>query len=95
MATATRPHPTTKTYWLIAAFLAVVTAVEIGISSVEFLGPAQGVLLVGFGVVKFFTVVCVFMHLRYDVRQYRMLFLFGIVGALVVFAVVLAAMQAF
>jgi hypothetical protein len=35
------------------------------------------------------------MHLRYDVRQYRMLFLFGIVGALVVFAVVLAAMQAF
>ena len=95
MATATRPHPTTKTYWLIAAFLAVVTAIEIGISYVELLGPAQGVLLVTLGVVKFFTVVAVFMHLRYDVRGYRMLFLFGIVGTLIVFAVVLAAMQAF
>ncbi len=95
MATATQAHPTAKTYWLIAAFLVAVTAIEIGISYVEFLGPAQGVLLVTFGIVKFFTVVAVFMHLRYDVRQYRMLFLFGIVGALVVFAVVLAAMQAF
>lgn len=95
MATATRPHPTAKTYWLIAVFLAAVTAVEIGISYVEFLGPAQGVLLVALGVVKFFTVVAVFMHLRYDVREYRMLFLFGIVGTLIVFAVVLAAMQAF
>ncbi len=95
MATATRAHPTAKTYWLIAIFLAAVTAIEIAISYVEFLGPAQGVLLVTLGVVKFFTVVAVFMHLRYDVRQYRMLFLFGIVGALIVFAVVLAAMQAF
>lgn len=95
MATATRAHPTAKTYWLIAIFLAAVTAIEIAISYVEFLGPAQGVLLVTLGVVKFFTVVAVFMHLRYDLREYRMLFLFGIVGTLTVFAVVLAAMQAF
>ncbi|GMQ85279.1 MAG: hypothetical protein BMS9Abin07_0845 [Acidimicrobiia bacterium] len=95
MATATRAHPTTKTYWLIAAFLAALTAIEIAISYVEFLGPAQGVLLVALAVVKFFTVVAVFMHLRYDVRGYRVLFLFGIFGTLVVFAAVLAAMQAF
>ncbi len=95
MATATRAHPTAKTYWLIAIFLAAVTAIEIAISYVEFLGPAQGVLLVTLGVVKFFTVVAVFMHLRYDLREYRMLFLFGIVGTLIVFAAVLAAMQAF
>ncbi len=95
MATATRTHPTAKTYWLIAIFLAAVTAIEIAISYVEFLGPAQGVLLVTLGVVKFFTVVAVFMHLRYDLREYRMLFLFGIVGTLIVFAAVLAAMQAF
>ncbi len=95
MTTATRAHPTAKTYWLIAIFLAAVTAIEIAISYVEFLGPAQGVLLVTLGVVKFFTVVAVFMHLRYDVREYRMLFLFGIVGTLIVFAAVLAAMQAF
>ena len=95
VATATRPHPTAKTYWLVAAFLAAVTAIEIAISYLEFLGPAKGVLLVTLGGVKFFTVVAVFMHLRYDVRGYRMLFLFGIVGTLIVFAAVLAAMQAF
>ena len=95
MTTATRAHPTAKTYWLIAIFLAAVTAIEIAISYVEFHGPAQGVLLVTLGVVKFFTVVAVFMHLRYDVREYRMLFLFGLVGTLIVFAAVLAAMQAF
>ncbi len=95
MATATHAPPTAKTYWLIAAFLVAVTAIEIAISYVEFLGPAQGVLLVTLGVVKFFTVVAVFMHLRYDLREYRMLFLFGIVGTLIVFAAVLAVMQAF
>ncbi len=96
MATATETHhPTIKTYWIVGAVLAVVTAIEIGISYVEFLGPVQGVLLVTLGLVKFVTVVAVFMHLRYDIRGYRVLFLFGLIGALLVFAVVLAAMQAF
>ena len=95
MATATHAHPSPKFYWLIAAFLAVVTAVEIGISYIDVLGPAQAPLLISFGVVKFVTVVAVFMHLRYDLRGYRTLFLFGLIGALVVFAVVLAVFQAF
>ena len=73
----------------------MVTAVEIGISYIDVLGPAQAPLLIIFGVVKFVTVVAVFMHLRYDLRSYRTLFLFGLVGALVVFAVVLAVFQAF
>ena len=95
MATATHTHPTPKFYWLIAALLAVVTAVEIGISYIDVLGPAQAPLLIFLGVVKFVTVVAVFMHLRYDLRGYRTLFLFGLIGALVVFAVVLAVFQAF
>ena len=95
MATATHAHPTAKTYWLVGAFLAVVTAIEIGISYWDFLGPVQAPLLIIFGLVKFVTVVAVFMHLRYDLRGYRMLFLFGLIGALIVFAVVLAAMQGF
>jgi cytochrome c oxidase subunit IV len=73
----------------------VVTAVEIGISYIDVLGPAQAPLLIIFGVVKFVTVVAVFMHLRYDLPGYRTLFLFGLIGALVVFAVVLAVFQAF
>ena len=96
MAIATDTHhPTTKTYWMVGGFLVVVTAIEIGISYVDGLGPVKGVLLVTLGLVKFVTVVAVFMHLRYDLRGYRTLFLFGLIGALIVFAVVLAAMQAF
>jgi caa(3)-type oxidase subunit IV len=95
MVTATHSHPTTKTYWMVGGFLVAVTAVEIGISYIDALGPARGVLLVVLGIVKFVTVVAVFMHLRYDLRGYRVLFLFGLIGALIVFAVVLAAMQAF
>ena len=93
--TATRHHPTARTYWIIGGFLAVVTAIEIAISYVDWLGPLQGPLLIAFGVIKFVTVVAVFMHLRYDLRSYRTLFLFGLIGALLVFAVVLAVFQAF
>lgn len=95
MTTQTHAHPTTRTYWLIAAFLGAATAIEITISYADFLGPAQGPLLVAFALVKFVTVVAVFMHLRYDLRQYRTLFLFGLLGALGVFSVVLAVFQAF
>ena len=66
MSTASHAHPTPKTYWLIAAALAVATAIEIAIPYIEFLDPVRAPLLIAFGVVKFVTVVAVFMHLRYD-----------------------------
>ena len=94
MATTTHAHPTPKTYWLVGAFLAVATAIEIGISYADFLGVLKAPLLVLFGVIKWGTVVAVFMHLRYDLRGYRTLFFFGIFGSFIVFAIVLAAMQA-
>jgi hypothetical protein len=94
MTTASRPHPTAKTYWLVALFLGVVTAVEVAIPYTDFLGSVGAVLLVLLGAVKFFTVVGIFMHLRYDLTGYRIYFLFGLIGALLVFAVVLATFQA-
>lgn len=94
MTTTARPHPTPKTYWLVAVFLGVVTAIEIAIPYTDFLGPVAAALLIAFGAVKFFTVVAVYMHLRYDLTGYRIYFLFGIIGALIVFAVVLATFQA-
>jgi caa(3)-type oxidase subunit IV len=94
MTTATRAHPTPRTYWLVGGFLAVVTAIEIAISYIDALGDWRGVLLIVLSVIKWGTVVAVFMHLRYDLRGYRMLFSFGIIGSLIVFAVVIAAMQA-
>jgi cytochrome c oxidase subunit IV len=91
---ATAAHPTPRTYWIVGGFLAVATAIEIAISYMEFLGPARGPLLVAFGITKWVTVVAIYMHLRYDLRSYRVLFLFGLVGAFSVFVVVLAAMHA-
>lgn len=94
MTTASRPHPTPKTYWLVAIFLGVVTAVEVAIPYTDFLGPTGAPLLIILGAVKFFTVVGIFMHLRYDLTGYRIYFLFGLIGSLIVFAVVLATFQA-
>ena len=95
MSTATHAHPTPRTYWLIALALAVATAIEVAVPYIEFFDPVRAPLLIALGIVKFVTVVAVFMHLRYDLKGYRYLFAIGVVGALLVFAVVLAVSQAF
>jgi caa(3)-type oxidase subunit IV len=94
MSTASHAHPTPKTYWLIALGLAVATAFEVAVPYVDALDPVRAPLLITLGVAKFVTVVAVFMHLRYDLKGYRYLFAVGVVGALVVFAIVLAVFQA-
>ncbi len=92
--TAHRAHPTPRNYWLIALFLAVVTAVEISVPSISALDPVKVPLLWGLAAVKFFTVVGFFMHLRYDKKLYRTLFLFGVIGVFPLFLVVLLSMGA-
>ena len=94
MSTASHAHPTPKTYWLIALALAVATAFEIAVPYVDALDPVRAPLLIAFGIAKFVTVVAVFMHLKYDLKGYRYLFAIGVVGALVVFGVVLVVFQA-
>ena len=94
-ATTTTHHPTQKTYWLVAVMLAVVTAVEIAIPYISALDSVRALLLIFFSLVKFITVIAVFMHLRWDLRSYRLYFLFGLIGALAVFMVVLATFRAF
>ena len=94
MATTTH-HPTQRTYWLVALFLAIVTAVEIAIPYMSVFDSVRAPLLIILSLVKFITVVGVFMHLRWDLRSYRLYFLFGLIGALAVFMVVLAVFRAF
>lgn len=83
-------HPDEKAYVKVALFLAVVTGAEVAvvyISSLEnFLRPILGVMMV----VKFAMVALWFMHLKFDSRIFRRLFILGIILALAVFAVVLA-----
>ena len=51
-------------------------------------------LLIGFGAVKFVTVVAVFMHLRYDLKGYRYVFGIAVVVAILMFIVMLAVFRA-
>ena len=93
--TAHRAHPTPAMYWGIAAFLAVVTAIEIAIPGISALDSVKVPLLWGLAIVKFGTVVMFFMHLRYEKKLYRTLFLFGVIGVVPLMLVMLLSMDAF
>lgn len=90
-----RAHPTPRVYWAIAAFLAVVTAIEIAIPNISALDSVKVPLLWALAALKFGTVVGFFMHLRYERKLYRTLFLFGVFGVFPLFIVVLLSMHAF
>ena len=92
--TAERAHPTPAMYWGLALFLAVVTAIEIAVPSIEALAPIKVPLLWILAAVKFFTVVGFFMHLRYEKKLYRTLFFFGVFGVFPLFIIVLLTLGA-
>ena len=89
-----RSHPTPAMYWGIALFLGVITAIEIAVPSISALDPIKVPLLWALAAVKFFTVVGFFMHLRYEKKLYKTLFLFGVFGVFPLFIVVLLTMNA-
>src|SRR5438105_2161915 len=82
-------HPTDGQYILIALILAGLTAIEVAISYIKSLGDAAAPLLVALAATKFFMVAAFFMHLRFDNRVLRRLFLTGIILAIIVYIVVL------
>ena len=88
-------HLSPKDYWLIALFLAVVTAVEVAITYIPgFDGPLLVTSLLVLGIVKFLTVVAFFMHLKYEPFTMNFMFYFGLLGALALFIAVLLAFRA-
>jgi cytochrome c oxidase subunit 4 len=89
-------HPGPRQYVLVAIFLAVVTAGEVALFYMDFIpdGVNTAILMV-LMVVKFATVALWFMHLRFDSKIYRRLFLTGIALALTVFVVVLLTFGVF
>lgn len=86
---STASHPTPRFYWIVAAVLAFVTALEIAIGSMEVFDPIKVPGLYGLGALKFAAVVGFFMHLKFDKPLYRTLFLLGVFGAIPIFVVVL------
>ena len=71
-----KEHPTWSTYWKVALILTIITAVEVWVYYIPsfvaspFFVPALLIM----SAVKFFTVVSVYMHLRYDHKLFRALF---------------------
>jgi cytochrome c oxidase subunit IV len=82
-------HPDDGVYVRVAAILAAVTAVEVGLYYTDVSGIQLVALLVGLAAIKFGMVVAYFMHLKFDARLLRRLFVTGVVLAGFVFSVAL------
>ncbi|MDQ3943857.1 MAG: cytochrome C oxidase subunit IV family protein [Actinomycetota bacterium] len=86
-------HPDPRKYVGVALILAVVTGVEVGLYYTTLTGLVLVSLLLGLAVVKFGMVAAYFMHLKFDGRLLRRLFVTGIVLALGVYSVALFTMD--
>jgi cytochrome c oxidase subunit 4 len=89
-------HPSDFHYVMIAMFLAVVTGAEVGlyyIKSLDFLVLAG--LLITLMIVKFATVAAFFMHLRFDSKLFRRIFITGLLLATFVYMVLLSSFHVF
>jgi cytochrome c oxidase subunit 4 len=88
----TGPHVPIRTYLVVAAVLAVITAVEVSVFYLTVLARYLAPILIVLSAAKFALVVMFFMHLKSDHRLFRGLF----VGPLAIsIAVVLALMALF
>jgi cytochrome c oxidase subunit 4 len=93
--TAEHGHPGPRTYIIVAAWLAVATAIEVGL---YYLKMPKGLfigLLLFLMLVKFITVIAYFMHLKFDAPIFRRLMITGVVLAVAVYMIVLATFGLF
>jgi cytochrome c oxidase subunit IV len=85
-------HPKDRTYVLVALWLGVLTALEVSTYFVDF-GDIAVALLLTLMAIKFAVVALYFMHLRFDSRLFRRLFITGIITALAVYTAALTMFQ--
>ncbi|HEY2814505.1 MAG TPA: cytochrome C oxidase subunit IV family protein [Acidimicrobiales bacterium] len=88
-------HPSDLQYVMIAMFLAVVTGAEVGLYYVNMDFLVYALILGVLMVVKFSTVVMFFMHLRFDSRLFRWVFVTGVTLAVIVYTIVLLTFHVF
>lgn len=89
-------HPGPRQYVVVALVLAVLTAIEVALFYLDRI--PQGVVVTSLMILmilKFAIVALWFMHLRFDSRIYRRLFITGIILALAVFMIVLLTFGVF
>ncbi len=109
MSTATDTHDTHDTthddhehgltdlgYVKVAIALAIITAIEVALSyMVDDLGAFFLPLLIGLMLIKFFSVVLYFMHLKFDNRLFSVMFYMGLVLAVAVYVAALLTFKFF
>jgi cytochrome c oxidase subunit 4 len=91
-------HASDGEYIKIALILAVITALEVAVSYIDFFADNSTALLLALMpmmTVKFGMVAWFFMHLKQDSRLFSRLFVAGIILAFVVYTVVLFAFDEF
>ena len=86
--------PTDAFFIKTAAVLAVITALEVAASYIE-LGPFFLPILLALMAIKFFAVVLIFMHVKYDRPLFGQLFYIGLALALGVYLAMLLTFQFF
>jgi len=92
-ARASNDHagPSVATYIKVAILLTIITALEVGVIYIRRLTPILFPLLIVMATAKFTLVALFFMHLRYDPRSLRFLFLGPLIVAILL-AIALATL---
>ena len=88
-------HPGEAEYVRIAVILALITGVEVAVYYMSALKSVLIPILVVLAVTKFTMVALFFMHLKFDSKLFRRLFVAGIVLALVVYTIALTSLHVF
>ncbi len=89
-------HPTDAQYMKIALILALITGVEVAVYYVKnSLGDGFAPFLLALAAVKFAMVGGFFMHLRFDNRVLRRLFVTGIVLAIIIYVILFLLLGVF
>ncbi|HVL98559.1 MAG TPA: cytochrome C oxidase subunit IV family protein [Egibacteraceae bacterium] len=85
-------HPGVTEYVQIGVILAVLTAIEVALYFAPVIRQVTVPALLFLTALKFVLVVAWFMHLRFDHRLFRRVFLVGLALATTVFGIVIATM---
>ena len=88
-------HPSEAQYIKVAVILAAITLAEVLVYYVESLKGLLVPILVVFSTIKFALVVLWFMHLRFDSRLFRRLFVTGLILAFFCYVIVLSTFHVF
>jgi cytochrome c oxidase subunit 4 len=86
-------HPSVVRYVVVAIILAIVTAVEVGLYYTDLSGFGLVAPLMILALIKFAMVAAYFMHLRFDGRLLRRLFVTGIILAISVYTIFLLTLH--